>query len=217
MIGDYAIVPVRDFGSTKLRLRNELSKEQRVALTSTLLERVARATQSSQLEHTVVVASNPSEAKQCLDGITRISVIAEFAHHGGVNGAMQTGIKFARGKGAKRIAMLPTDLPLISHSRIDEGIGMLDKYDLVMNPSLKKDGTNFLAIKSSTAFDLHYDDDSFIKHSFEAQTKKLNYCVLDWQEFSVDLDDASDLDRAMTIYKSKGFGDFLKRVSAAEV
>jgi 2-phospho-L-lactate guanylyltransferase len=212
MIGDYAIVPVREFASAKMRLKNDLSREERSALASALLKRVVQATESSHVEHAVIVASNASEANSCLEGISRISVIPEKDHHGGVNGAMRTGIDFAINKGAKRIALYPADLPLITHSKIDEALDLLAKYDLVMNPSLKKDGTNFLAMNSTLSFELHYDDDSFIKHSSEARSRQLNFLVLDWKEFSVDLDDAGDLDRAMTIYKSKGFSDFLKNI-----
>jgi 2-phospho-L-lactate guanylyltransferase (CobY/MobA/RfbA family) len=113
--------------------------------------------------------------------------------------------------------MLPSDLPLITHSKIDDAVDLLQKYELVMNPSLKKDGTNLLAMKSSLKFQLHYDDDSFVKHSAEAKRRHLNFQLLDWQEFSIDLDDASDLKRAMEFYKSRSFNDFLDNVSTKEI
>ena len=217
MIGDYAIVPVREFAATKLRLKDDLSSEQRVSLTSTLLKRVVRAIERSQIERTVIVASDTSEAKSCLQEFSKITVVSEDSYHNGVNKAMNTGIDFAVSKGARTIALLPSDLPLITHSRIDDAVDLLQRYELVMNPSLKRDGTNFLAMKSSLKFQLHYDDDSFVKHSAEAKRRHLNFQLLDWQEFSIDLDDASDLERAMEFYKSRSFDDFLDNVSTKEI
>ncbi len=217
MIGDYAIIPVREFAATKLRLKNDLSSEKRVALTSTLLKRVVGAIERSQIERAVVVASDTSEAASCLEEFSKISVVSEDSYHGGVIKAMNAGVDFAISKGARTIALLPSDLPLITHSKIDNVVDLLRKYELIMNPSLKKDGTNLLAMNASLNFQLHYDDDSFVKHSAEARRRHLNFQLLDWQEFSNDLDDASDLKRAMEFYKSKNFDDFLDQVSTKEI
>jgi 2-phospho-L-lactate/phosphoenolpyruvate guanylyltransferase len=217
MIGDYAIVPVREFAATKLRLRDDLSREQRVSLTSTLLKRVVRAIERSQIERTVIVASDTSEVSSYLQEFSKITVVSEDSYHNGVNKAMNTGIDFAVRKGARTIALLPSDLPLITHSKIDDAVNLLQEYELVMNPSLKRDGTNLLAMKSSLKFQLHYDDDSFVKHLAEARRRHLNFQLLDWQEFSIDLDDASDLKRTMEFYKSRSFDDFLDNVSTREI
>lgn len=165
MIGDYAVIPVREFATTKLRLKNDLSSEKRTVLTSTLLRRVVRAIESSQIERAVVVASDTSEAASCLNEFSKISIVSENSYHGGVNKAMGAGIDFAIAKGARTITLLPSDLPLINHSRVDDAVELLQKYELIMNPSLKKDGTNLLAMNSSLNFQLHYDDDDFVKHS----------------------------------------------------
>ncbi len=217
MKGDYAIIPVREFASAKVRLKKALTSEKRVALASSLLRRLVGAIERSQLEGVIIVASDISEAISCLEGYKRISVICENSYHGGVNRAMTTGIDFARGKGARTFSLFPSDLPLVTHSRIDDALELFRRYELIINPSLKKDGTNLLAFKSSVKFELHYDDDSFVKHSDEARRGCFDFITLDWKEFLVDLDDVDDLEMAMKYYETRSFHEFLDRISRSEV
>ncbi len=208
-----AVVPVREFATGKMRLRGRLSDEERSTLAKALLKRVVRALESSRIAKIIVVASNPSEAQSILSNISKLTVIAERSHHGGVNDSMRTGIKRASNFGGNELLLLPADLPFITSSKVDEAIELLQKFELLLNPSVKKDGTNLLAMSSSLHFDLHFDDDSFAKHSREALEAHLNFQILDWPEFSNDLDDREDLQRVMTLCKSESFSDFLTRVS----
>lgn len=217
MIGDYAIIPVREFSSAKQRLTNRLTSEERKALASALLKRVVRAAERSELECVIVVASDKSEISALIEGSRKISVISEKEYHGGVNGAFETGISYAIGRGARRIALFPSDLPFVSHAKIDEAISLLENHDLILNPSIKKDGTNLLVMNSDLTFELHYDDDSFNKHSLEAISRKLDFLVLDWKEFSIDLDDTDDLERTMRIFKSENFENLFKRISEGKI
>ena len=217
MNGDYAVIPVREFATTKLRLKEVLSTEKRVALTAALLKRVVRALERSQIEHVVVVATDTIEAALCLHRISKVTVIPEKMHHGGVIEAMRVGIDFSIGREAKTVTMLPSDLPLITHSKINEALDILRQRDLIINPSLREDGTNLLAMKTSLKFELHYDDDSYVKHLQEARSMGLNFQSLNWREFSNDLDDASDLERAMIFYDSKRLVDFLEKISSIKI
>lgn len=217
MKGAFAIIPVRDFSSAKSRLKDELSDEERTKLASALLSRVARATEVSQIERILVVASNPVEASSCLDGISKVTVVSEKKTHGGVNDAMKMGIDFAIRNNAKMIALYPSDLPLLTHTALDGAIELASKHAVVLIPSIKKDGTNFLAYNPNLQFDLHYDDDSFTKHTREAESRHLDLYVLDREEFSVDLDDLEDLNRSMTIYHAGSFQDLVTRIAETAV
>ncbi|MDG6998255.1 MAG: 2-phospho-L-lactate guanylyltransferase [Nitrososphaerota archaeon] len=210
---NYAIVPVREFSDSKLRLRSKLSSRQRKALTSSLLNRVASSLELSRMTAAIVVASDPSEVLDLVDDLPKIRVIQEDLHHGGVNRAMRTGIDFAKQEGATSVTLLPSDLPFISHDKIDAVLDHLPRYDLVINGSKKKDGTNLLSIQTSLDFVLHFDDNSFVKHIKEASNRKLNLLTTDFEEFSCDLDDFDDLNEAMRSYGAKSFGMFLEIVA----
>lgn len=213
MSADYAIVPVREFSDSKLRLRSRLTSQQRKALTSCLLKRVASALALSRMTAAIVVSSNPGEVQDLLGGFTKIRVIQENMHHGGVNEAMRSGIDFAKEKGATSVTLLPSDLPFISHEKIDTVLDNLPRYDLVINGSKKKDGTNLLSIRTALDFVFHFDDNSFVKHTQEASIRNLNSLTVDFEEFSHDIDDHDDLNEAMKVYRAKSFGMFLEIVA----
>lgn len=213
MTGDYAVVPVRSFSDSKLRLKNTLSQEQRIALTGALLKRVAKALALSRMTATIIVATNPIEVLQLVGKVPKVRVIGENRLHGGVNNAMESGIECAREAEAETVTLLPSDLPLLNHKKVDAVLDALHQYDLVINGSQRKDGTNLLAMRTSVDFVLHYDDDSFVKHAEGARARKLNFLPFDFEEFSHDLDDSEDLSSAMNLYGTKSFVMFLRKVT----
>ena len=217
MRGDFAIIPVRDFSSAKSRLKNELSRKERILLASQLLLRVVRATEASQIDQIIVVASDGAEARSCLRGISRLSVLSQDGRLIGVNNAMRIGIDFAISKHAETISMYPADLPLLTHEAIDSAIELARKHDIVINPSLKMDGTNFLSMNPKLQFELHYDDDSFTKHCKEAELLHYDLLLLAQKELCVDLDDASDLQSAMSIFKAESFQELLRCIGDSKI
>ena len=212
MTVDYAIIPVREFSDSKLRLKGTLSTKQRIALTTSLLRRVTSAISLSKVAAAVVVASNPVEVMEIVDGLSKINVIQEDTHHGGVNDAMRNGIDFAKQQMATTITLLPSDLPFISHRQIDMVLDVLHGNELVINGSRKKDGTNLLSMHASLEFALHFDDNSFVKHTQEAAIRQLRFLTVDFDEFSRDLDDPDDLKEAMRLHSAYSFGSFLNNV-----
>ena len=213
----YAVVPVRDFSNTKKRLSAVLTTERRSALTRALLTRVAKALQLSKVHGFVIVASEPGEVSSSLADFSKLKVIRESIYHGGVNMAMTKGIELSRKAGASTITLLPSDLPIVTQSRIDEALDLILDFDLVLNPSLRRDGTNLLAMKSHIHFDLHYDNDSFARHYKEAETRGLKVQCVDRKEFSTDLDDLEDLERTMKLYDANTFDQLIAKISSDKI
>jgi 2-phospho-L-lactate guanylyltransferase len=214
---DYAIVPVREFSMTKLRLSSVLSTEQRSALSRALLSRVIRALTLSRISKIILVSSDPSEVLSSFRIPSKLTAISESTHHGGVNRAMRDGIDLARKEDARTITLLPSDLPVINHSKINEALDLLTSLDLIINPSLEKDGTNLLAFVSDIDFHLYYDDNSYSKHCREAVIRQLKFRQLDWKEFSTDLDTEDDLKRTMKLYSVFNFEELIAKIEHAAV
>jgi 2-phospho-L-lactate guanylyltransferase len=190
----YAVIPVREFSTTKLRLESVLKEEERIKLTQALLSHVLSAIEGSEMDLAVVVASNVGEVEKALKSHSRFRVVSESHHYGGVNLAMQDGLlEIDAGRGDARTLLMPSDLPLLDGNALNGAISMLDNHDLIINASRKRDGTNLLGFVSSGLIPLHYDDDSFTKHLVEAEARRLKYQILDWKQFSIDLDDEEDL------------------------
>lgn len=213
MTHECAIIPIREFSNTKLRLRYVLSRDQRSELSIALISRVVSTLELSKIKSVIVVASNRDEAYSNIGELSpKVRVIKESARHGGVNSAMNDGIQLAQNEGASTFVLLPSDLPIINHSKIDEAVELLKDFDLIINPAEKKDGTNLLAYASEIKFSLHYDDDSYSKHLNQALKEGLSFRSLDWSEFSVDLDTEEDLKRAMKLHHVVEFKDLIWKI-----
>ena len=214
---DYAIIPVREFANSKLRLKDVISTDQRIALAGALLQRVSIAISLSNMTRALIVASNPEEAKSRIGPISKISLVEERIHHGGVNSAMQQGIERAKDEGAETITLVPSDLPFINSAKINSVLEALQRYELIINGSERKDGTNLLSMHSSLEFILHFDDNSYVMHTREAAEQELNFLTLNYDEFALDLDDYNDLNMAMRLYGTDSLGTFLQKVSESGI
>ena len=194
--GSFAIVPVREYRTTKTRLSRILSESERASLTEALLVHVLRAIQESELSGGIIVSSDPDETSIVASKFDKIRVIRESRLHGGVNSAVEDGIYALNNRGqCWKILVMPSDLPLLTSKAINGAIELLDSCDLVINPSSKKDGTNLLAFAPSKRIRLFYDQDSYPNHLKEAKSMHLKFAAIEWKEFSCDLDDLSDLEK----------------------
>ncbi|MGI0091308.1 MAG: 2-phospho-L-lactate guanylyltransferase [Nitrososphaerales archaeon] len=209
-----AIIPVREFATTKLRLKDILSDDKRAALTATLITRVVKSIQQSRVNQIVVVASNPSEVTNTLPPSPKLAIVRESKMRGGVNSAMTDGMHLAKQEGANKLLLLPSDLPRVNSPSVDKALDLLQERDLIICPSLKKDGTNLLGLDASRKFELHYDDDSYSKHCNEAKQNGFDYVTLEWAEFSNDIDDPRDLERLSQNYRAPNFEDLLSKISS---
>jgi 2-phospho-L-lactate guanylyltransferase len=209
-----SVVPVREFADTKIRLSPVLSNEERSSLTKALLKRVISALEQSDVKEIIVVSPRPDEVTLFLSEFTKIRAIPETHPHGGVNSAMNDGIEEIRKvPGETKILLMPSDLPFLSSEAINRGIRLLDDYDLIFNPSERKDGTNLLAFSLSKMIPLHYDDDSFSKHEKEAEKRKLKFLTIDRKEFSFDVDDPDDLNSLMHALNVDSFESLINVLS----
>ncbi|MCL4518172.1 MAG: 2-phospho-L-lactate guanylyltransferase [Thaumarchaeota archaeon] len=208
-----AVIPVRDFASTKLRLRSILDDRQRAKLTATLLKNVLHSIEKSNLEKVVVVAANKEKAERDLAGFSKLVVIEESSHDGGVNRAMFDGIDFIERTGKNgSFFFMPSDLPLLTSEALNKVLRLLEGHDIVIAGSRKKDGTNLLAMIRPGMIPMHYDDDSFTKHLIEAEKVGMNYICLEWPEFAFDVDDRDDLEDLMQRTKAISFAELLEKL-----
>ena len=139
----------------------------------------------------------------------KVKVVQESVNHGGVNSAVSDGINLIGQSGeAPEILIVPSDLPLLSSEALNRAIKLLGEYDLVINPTLRKDGTNLLVFHLSKLIPFWYDHNSFPNH-VKDWNKKLHYLITDWKEFSFDVDDQKDLEEMMNQFKVKTLASFL--------
>ena len=119
----------------------------------------------------------------------------EIKRRGGVNGAMSQGIDSLAGSlnEDSLLLLIPSDLPFLGPETVNSAISLASDFDIVINPSRKKDGTNLLLMKRLNRIPLHYDDNSFVRHLDEASRSRLRFIVTEQKGFSFDVDDETDL------------------------
>ena len=208
-----AIIPVREFEDTKLRLQTILAPKQRGELTKKLLQGVLSAIEASCISRAAVVATDQDLVRRTHKASQKTQIIQESIHHGGVNSAMRDGLSIISGQGYDSVLLMPSDLPLITAEAVNKVLELLDRYDLLINPARKLDGTSLLAFNlSKQAIPLHYDDDSFRQHVEEAKRLGLHFRILNMIEFSYDVDSTEDIESLMKRTHAESFEDLLARL-----
>jgi len=195
MMKKHAIIPVRDFANTKVRLQKVLSESERAELTGAMLDIVLHAFELSNTDDVTVVATEPAEVQSKSSRFKKLKILREREWRGSVNRAYELGIDSISSSNSEPFLLLlvPSDLPFISAESVNRAIELSHSVDVVMNPSRKKDGTNLLLMKSNNIIPLHYDDNSYYRHLEEASEAKLKVLVVQEDSFSVDVDDEEDL------------------------
>jgi 2-phospho-L-lactate guanylyltransferase len=210
---NYAIVPVRKFSESKQRLKTTMSSAKRAELTLALLRRVLSELQNSKVDKIILVASDDAEARKFLPTFSKVEIIKESVHHGGVNSAMRDGMARILSPRNANFLLIPSDLPMLSSDAINRVVDNLADYELIINPSSRKDGTNLLAFREAKTINLHYDDNSMENHIMEAEKKKLHYRVIVWDELLFDVDDPEDLAKLLNFYNTKDINGLIQKLA----
>jgi 2-phospho-L-lactate guanylyltransferase len=212
LTGNFAVVPVREFGESKQRLSSTLTRAQRSDLTLVLLSKVLRELQHSRIDRIILVAADVDEVRKLTPYFSKVVITNESIHHGGVNSAIRDGLHRIPQIWETKVLLLPTDLPLITSSAVDRAINLLDNYEMIINPSERKDGTNLMGFRASLPIELYYDNNSVANHIAEAQRLGFKYLSIEWKEFVTDFDDEKDLINLMNLLGVTNFQDLIQKL-----
>jgi 2-phospho-L-lactate guanylyltransferase len=212
-----AIIPVREFEKTKLRMRDALNSSERAALTRSLLCHVLGQMQQSRVSSIIIVASEKGPVSRIARRFSKTIVIEESVYHGGVNRAMEDAMSYSmhHRSSSKFFMLVPSDLPLLSTEAINDAMSKLNDYDLIISPSMRCDGTSLLLLNFPKGkIPLHYDNDSYRQHLKEARRLKIRYSILRKKEFMFDVDSIGDLSRLMGDLKVKSLKQLFRKLAA---
>lgn len=109
----------------------------------------------------------------------------------GLNNVIQHAYQAVRKRGYTNIAILPGDIPLISHKEVETIFS--DESAITIVPAHDQKGTNTLRIKNRPHFRFLYGDDSFNKHIAQIKTDNLSYVVRTCSGIGFDIDYPSQL------------------------
>ena len=190
----FAIVPVKKFENAKTRLSSLLSLQDRLDLSSIMLEETLRklATAGSAVQKIVVVSSD-RRARKIAE-----SAGAVFQHEdkdNGVNSAVKLGEEYSTTHGADASLVVPQDLPLLDPQEVSAFCELAkgEEMCVVICPSQRYDGTNLLLRKPPAVIPTSFDMDSYENHLASAKEMGIPVRVVTTKKLMLDIDNPDDV------------------------
>jgi 2-phospho-L-lactate guanylyltransferase len=189
------IVPVKA-GDRKKRLASILDEAQRKQLVIAMLEDVLQTLIKAKVIRDSYVVSSDRQILKLAENYEARSIQEEGDR--GVNSAVKTAMASTSGYSSWMI--IPADIPFIKARDIRNAI-VLHRLgaSVVISPSREFDGTNLLLLRKDAKMELHYDDDSFNRHTGEALANSLPMAMYYSDNVAFDIDRATDVHRAFRL------------------
>jgi 2-phospho-L-lactate guanylyltransferase len=164
MMKTFAIVPVKKFENSKMRLAAVLNDDERVHLSSLMLGDTLSVLTNVQSLQQLVVVSGDRRAEEIA-----AKHGAKFLHEekeNGVNSAVMLADSYCAEQGADATIVIPQDLPLLDPVDVSMACDLAENEArcIVICPSLRYDGTNLLLRKPPSVIKTYYDMDSYETH-----------------------------------------------------
>lgn len=186
-----AILPVKRFDAAKSRLSAGIDRERRRALAEAMLGDVLEAIGAARgIERTIVVTAEPRAA--ALARAASAEVVSERAEDGHSEAA-GAGIAAALEQGARCVALLPGDCPLLDPRELDRLLtGIPPSYAAIV-PDRHGAGTNALVLAPPDALRPSFGEGSCQRHVAAARKAGIPFAVERLPSLALDLDTPADV------------------------
>jgi 2-phospho-L-lactate guanylyltransferase len=211
----FAIVPVKQFENAKTRLSEILSLDERISLSSIMLEETLQVLAATPGLQEVVVVSSDRRA-----GELASRTGAAFLHEekdSGVNAAVEIGNAYSIGKSADATLVIPQDIPLMGSNEIVMACSLAERETrcVVISPSLRYDGTNLLLRKPPDAIPTSFDRNSYENHIASANKRGIPAKLFLSKNVMIDIDTPDDVKMLSNDNHSGKVLEFLNRVGSS--
>lgn len=187
------LIPVKDLGAGKSRLRGILSEDERRCLNLRLLNStLERATLFPGKGNSYVVTESWEVSRICgIFGIRPLLVPT----HSGLNDGLHEGISMIRARKTEGVLILPVDLPLATADDCRLICQGFSAEEVVICPDRQGSGTNALLIPLDREFNFSFGVDSRRNHESVARRLGLRTRICANAAISVDLDEPEDFEK----------------------
>jgi 2-phospho-L-lactate/phosphoenolpyruvate guanylyltransferase len=165
MMKTFAIVPVKRFENAKTRLSSMLDTEDRIRLSSLMLEDTLQILSVAPPLTQVIIVSADKRADEI--ATKHGAKFLPEEKEKGVNSAVALADGYCIEKeAADATIVIPHDLPLLDSIVIPEACELAEKEGtcIVICPSVRYDGTNMLLRKPPSVIGTFYETDSYNMH-----------------------------------------------------
>jgi 2-phospho-L-lactate guanylyltransferase len=198
-----AVVPVKRFALAKSRLASGVDAARKPELIAAMIADVLEAIGAARsIERTIVVSQEPTAVE--LAAAAGAELVDDFDDTGH-NAAVLAGIARAEAAGARCVALLPGDCPLLDPRELDKMLtGVPDPYVAVI-PDRHGTGTNALVLAPPNAIEPSFGEGSRERHVAAARAAGVPYGVEELASLGLDLDTPADI-VALTMAVERGGG-----------
>ena len=186
----YAIIPVSKFKNAKTRLSPFLSEKEREKLLKVMLQDVTDTLK--KYVDKIFIISRDEDVLNYAESLNLNTILED--ENSNLNKALTQAMKYCKGK-AKKIIIVPSDIPLIGKTNVQMLIDASKILDFIIVPS-KGGGTNMIIMKP-LAIRTRFEGFSYKEHVQAAERKKLNPQVHDSLFMALDVNTAEDLGEIM--------------------
>ena len=165
MMKTFAIVPVKRFENAKTRLSSMLDTEDRIRLSSLMLEDTLQILSVAPPLTQVIIVSADKRADEI--ATKHGAKFLPEEKENGVNSAVALADGYCIEKeAADATIVIPHDLPLLDSIVISKACELAEKEStcIVICPSVRYDGTNMLLRKPPSVIGTFYETDSYNMH-----------------------------------------------------
>lgn len=177
------LIPIKSFNDAKSRLAEMLSHEARYQLAKAMATTVVSACHSAP----VYIVCDDDEVAEWS---TSIGATVLWEPADGLNRAVTQGRHRVADIGHDRVVIVHSDLLLVGDLC---WLQDFQSNECIIVPDRHRQGTNALAIPSSTDFDFHYGPGSFHMHLAEAAKRNLSVAITEDVAVGFDVDTPDDL------------------------
>lgn len=188
----FAILPVKRFGVSKVRLGDELSGGTRRALAEAMMTDVLMALRrTGGIADVLMVTSEP--AAEAIGRGYGATVLHDDAEDG-QSRATTTGIEHAVLAGAHRVLLVPGDCPALDPAELSALLATkAPDRSVTIVPDRHGSGTNALLLAPPDVIDPAFGTDSRARHERAASAAGVQFAVTEVPSLALDIDTADDL------------------------
>jgi 2-phospho-L-lactate/phosphoenolpyruvate guanylyltransferase len=184
-----AIVPVKGLSVANGRLNGTLGEAERNRLAEALfLDLIVKLPRSRCIDDVLVVTADGWVARHA--GWFGHKVLVQKSDEGHAEAAA-AGARAAMADGARRVAMLPVDCPMLDTDELDAHLGRSPRTALIV-PDRHGTGTNALMLNPPDLFLPAFGPDSCARHVSRARATGQSFALEEVESLAIDLDTPED-------------------------
>lgn len=201
----YGIIPVSRFKECKTRLSPFLNEEERENLLKVMLKDVTESV-AKYVDNIIIISADDDVLNY---GKSLNLKTLKENENSNLNKALKQAMDYCKSK-AKKVIILPSDVPLIGKTNIKMLIDSSKSLDFIIVPS-KGGGTNAIIMKPG-AIRTKFGDFSYKEHVNAADRKNLNPKVHDSFFMALDVNTTEDLGEIMVHGENTNTRKYLKEL-----